>query len=349
MKTVEVTLCPERNVTLTGYLQQVGGEFRHIVRRPAVLVLPGGAYQMCSDREADPVAIAYLNAGYQAFILRYSVQSHATWPNPLRDVEEALSLIRDHGENWGVYPDKIAVIGFSAGGHLAACAATMAQERPNAAIIGYGVTLGRDMNGNVQGEADAVSAVDGKTPPCFLFTVRTDPVVPIDNQFRFMEALTAQDISFETHIYSYGPHGFSVGTPAANSPDMQLSPRVRNWVAESIGWLNELFGTFGDKEMTPALFSPRLNRDDDGYFSVDCTIAHLSGNPLAGPVIAPMLNRCVRIMYPNLPEPERDQKAEAIRAGSAGKLTLRGAMSFAKIPDSDVQQLNEQLQHIVIL
>ena len=71
MKTVEVTLCPERNVTLTGYLQQVGGEFRHIVRRPAVLVLPGGAYQMCSDREADPVAIAYLNAGYQAFILRY--------------------------------------------------------------------------------------------------------------------------------------------------------------------------------------------------------------------------------------------------------------------------------------
>ena len=85
MKTERIVLSAERSVTLDLFLQEVGGEFRHIEKRPAVLVIPGGGYAMCSDREADPVALAYAKAGYQAFILRYSVGKDATWPQPLED------------------------------------------------------------------------------------------------------------------------------------------------------------------------------------------------------------------------------------------------------------------------
>jgi len=120
MKKDKIILNAERNVSLTAYLHAVGGEFGNIPKRPAILVLPGGGYAMCSDREADPVALAYLQAGYQAFVLRYSVGKDAAWPNPLDDYEQAMKLIRSKAEEWNLYPDKVAVIGFSAGGHLAA-------------------------------------------------------------------------------------------------------------------------------------------------------------------------------------------------------------------------------------
>lgn len=83
---------------------------------------------MCSDREADPIAFPYLKAGYQAFILRYSVGKDSVWPNPMNDYEEAMELIREKSEEWHVLTDKIAVIGFSAGGILAGCAATMSEK-----------------------------------------------------------------------------------------------------------------------------------------------------------------------------------------------------------------------------
>ncbi len=124
---------------MTVYLQEAG-KFRSGVKRPAVLVLPGGGYQYCSEREADPVALSYLKAGFQAFILRYSVGEDAVWPNPLDDYEQAMGLIRERAEEWNLYQDKIAVVGFSAGGHLAAAAAVMGVNRPNAAVLGYAVT-----------------------------------------------------------------------------------------------------------------------------------------------------------------------------------------------------------------
>ena len=113
MKTEVIMLNEKRNVTLTAYLQGVGGEFRYVTKRPAIIVIPGGGYQYCSEREADPIALPYLKAGYQVFILRYSLRADAQWPNPLDDYEQAMALIREKAEEWNLYADKIAVIGFS--------------------------------------------------------------------------------------------------------------------------------------------------------------------------------------------------------------------------------------------
>ena len=174
MFTETIQLNEERNVTLTAYIQDAGGEFDYVVKRPAILVIPGGGYQFCSAREADPVALAYMKAGYQAFVLRYSVAENGIWPNPLEDYEQAMDMIRSNAEKWMLYEDKVAVIGFSAGGHLAAAAATMSKNRPNAAILGYAVA-GADVKSCNPTAPDTVGAVDKNTCPCFLFSTISAP------------------------------------------------------------------------------------------------------------------------------------------------------------------------------
>lgn len=279
MKTEIIVLDEARNVTLTAYLQQVGGEFKGITARPAVLILPGGGYQYCSDREADPVAFPYLKAGYHAFILRYSLKEQAVWPNPLSDYEQAMALIREHAEDWHIAPERIAVIGFSAGGHLAACAATMAENRPNAAILGYPVTIRNATQAVLPGAPDPASAVDDKTCPCFVFATRTDNLVPVENSLRFLMALEQQEIAFESHIYANGPHGLSTGDGSITADRFSL--RYPNWVGDSISWLEEVLGGFDDEGLTAPRFGARLNGNREETLNLDCTLQHLLANPEA--------------------------------------------------------------------
>ncbi|MDO4340210.1 MAG: alpha/beta hydrolase [Eubacteriales bacterium] len=250
MKTETIILNKERNVTLTSYLLEVNGEFKNIHKRPAVFVLPGGGYRMCSEREAEPVAFAYLNAGFHTFILNYSVGSHAEWPNPLSDYEQAMSMIREHAEEWNLYQDKIAVIGFSAGGHLAASAATVAVNKPNAAILGYAVTEEKTAKMCLKSAPDIVSQVNRETCPCFVFASRNDNVVPIRNSIKFVDALAANGVIFENHIYAYGPHGFSTANASTLMPGMEICSRASHWVEDSIAWLGDIWGEFGNGEMT---------------------------------------------------------------------------------------------------
>lgn len=116
------------NVALTGYIHDVSEELSNAKQRPAVLIFPGGGYFNCSDREAEPVALAYLAAGYQAFVLKYSVGKEKTFEQAFFDAKEAFSYLKNHAEELCIRKDKIAVAGFSAGGHLAAALGTMSEE-----------------------------------------------------------------------------------------------------------------------------------------------------------------------------------------------------------------------------
>ena len=243
-----IVLNEERQVTLTAYLQEVGGEFRHIARRPAVLILPGGGYSFCSAREADPIAFPYLAAGFQAFILRYTLKKHALWPAPLDDYEQAITLIRERAEEWAVAPDRIAVVGFSAGGHLAAAAATLSVNRPNAAVLGYAL-CNEDVKFYFREAPGVVGNVDEKTCPCFLFHTRSDNTVSVYNTLDFASALSRVHVPYECHIYSFGPHGFSVGDAtvmgSCHAADPVISERAKDWAEDSVGFLHEVFGDFG--------------------------------------------------------------------------------------------------------
>ena len=98
MKKEIITINSAHDASLTCYLWENEDEYRTIDKRPAVIVIPGGGYEQCSGREADPVATAYFQAGYQTFILQYSIKENKTWPNPLNDYEEAVGLIRSKSE-----------------------------------------------------------------------------------------------------------------------------------------------------------------------------------------------------------------------------------------------------------
>lgn len=256
MKLETITLNAERGVTLTACLQAVGGEFRNIDRRPAMLILPGGGYRMCSAREADPVAAPYLAAGFQTFILRYSVGEHAAWPNPLDDYEQAMTLIRGRADEWGVDPDRVAVIGFSAGGHLAAAAAVMSVNRPNAAVLGYAL-CGEGVRHYNPDAVAPVDRIDERTCPCFLFHTANDGTVPVKETLDFAAGLAARGVPFECHVYSHGPHGFSVGDATVLTgyrvSDPRITERARDWVPDSIGFLREVFGDFSADGFTAPL------------------------------------------------------------------------------------------------
>lgn len=348
MRIETIMLNEERKVTLTAYVQQVDGEFLNIPRRPAILVLPGGGYSMCSEREAEPVAFAYLQAGYQAFILRYSVGEHSRWPNPLEDYEQAMKLIRSKGEDWHLYPDKVAVIGFSAGGHLAGAAATMAKNKPNAAILGYPVTEGELAKACEKTAPDLIGAVNQDTCPCFVFATRTDNVVPVSNTLRFTCALAEYGISFESHVYGFGPHGFSTANSSVMLPGTHICSRAGNWVNDSIAWLKDMFGDFGMGAMTEPKCGGRVNGDFEPYLSVDCTVGHLMANEEAQKVLAPMLQAMQKTVAEKYGDrlakaEEQNKKADL---GMGAKMTLRAALAYGNLPEQMVEQMNNALKQI---
>ena len=110
---------PEKEPELTGYILKNYDEYCKGRKRPAVIICPGGGYMYCSEREATPIAMEYLAGGINAFILRYSCKP-AVFPTALVQLATAMKLVREHAKEWNIDSEKIIVVGFSAGGHLAA-------------------------------------------------------------------------------------------------------------------------------------------------------------------------------------------------------------------------------------
>lgn len=272
MKAEKIVLNDERNVTLTAYIQETGGEFG-FQKRPAILVLPGGAYLTCSDIEADPVAVAYLKAGYQAFILRYTVTTKGKWPFPLQDYEQAMTLIKERAVEWNIDTSRIVSVGFSAGGHLCACAATVAKQKPAAAILVYPAIL-KDICDLCQpGMPYPHEHVTRDTCPCFLVAARDDRTVDVKNTLMMELALVEKGVPFESHIYSYGGHGFS--TAEEWVCQNHVSERMPDWVADSIGWLKETLGCLTKKGFTEPNIAVGKSGDFASVLSVACSLNHI--------------------------------------------------------------------------
>ena len=224
LHTERITLNREHQVSMTAMLWKENSSAANSFKRPSVLIFPGGGDVELSDREAENVAFPYLTAGFHAFVLYYSILEHRRWPNALDDYDQAITYIRSHSEEWNLLPDKIAVIGFSAGAHHAACAATMSENRPNAAILGYAPLEEGILSIAHPGEdfPAPVDHVDDCTPPCFLFSARDDRLVDVHNQ-----------VSFES------------STPMAVTVLLQVQRRYWNSLfaaAESAGYRTALSG-----------------------------------------------------------------------------------------------------------
>lgn len=278
MKADRIVLNEERNVSLTAYIQDVGNEYG-FSKRPAMIVIPGGGYTSLAAGEGDPVAMAYLRAGYHAFVLRYTLRDKGVWPAPMEDYEQAYEYIESHSEEWGVDMQHVAIVGFSAGGHLAACIATMSKCRPQAALLIYPGILPELMNSCAFALPYPSAHVDGNTCPCFIAATRTDEAVSSLNELDFERALVEHGILYESHMYSFGPHGFSTAEPWIQE---EVCPRVPRWVDDSISWLSEVMGKLTRTGFTEPLYPGRINTDSDEHLSVYCTFGHLKkqGEPV---------------------------------------------------------------------
>ncbi len=242
MITEKIVFNEERNVTLSVYVPDVSNEMAYWDKRPAILILPGGAYCFCSDREAEPVALEFMARGFNVFVLRYSLNENSKFPTPLNDAVQALEAIRENSEKWHTDPEKIAVCGFSAGGHLAAALATMSDVKPNACILGYPCIL--ESIGKILANPipSLEKYVDTKTPPTFIFAAADDTCVPIENSLEFAKALNENNIPFEMHIFSQGGHGFSTSTDVVMSPEsLEFVKNTKTWVPMCIDWLKLIF------------------------------------------------------------------------------------------------------------
>lgn len=231
--------------------------------RPAVLICPGGGYHFNSEREAEVIALRFLPHGYNAFVLNYSVAPHC-FPSQLREVAAAMELIHANAKQWNTDVNRIAIMGFSAGGHLA-CHYTNCYDIPevrevfpdskgvNASILSYPVITGdpahrhtnsfRFLSGH-----DAVTEEDiekyslhtkvtERTAPTFLWHTAEDQVVPIKNSILYADALAAHKVPFELHIYPYGWHGLCTSDSETNG---ELEPKVAHtaqWMDSLMKWL----------------------------------------------------------------------------------------------------------------
>ncbi len=236
--------------------------------RPAVLICPGGGYTHTSDREAEAIAVQMNAMGFQAFVLYYSCAPAAVFPRPQLEAAKAVLTIRENAQKWHVDPNKVIVLGFSAGGHLAASVGVLynrellyqplgtkpEQIKPSGLILCYPViTAGEfahrgsivSLLGEKKEYEDLVSLerqVTEDTPPAFLWHTYEDGSVPVENSMLFASALREKKVPFELHIYPRGSHGLSLAnaeTKSANGSNT-IVPEVQSWVGLAGTWIRNL-------------------------------------------------------------------------------------------------------------
>lgn len=223
----------------------------------AVLVLPGGGYTRLSDvKEGGDIAKWLNSLGISAFVLKYRLGPRYNQPNPLLDAARAMRTIRHRATEWGVDTKRVAILGFSAGGHLASTMGTKydagkadakdeierMSSRPDAMILLYPViTMGEFTHAGSKkyllGENPTPELIKlysnelhitKETPPTFLMHTMNDASVPVENAMLFAAALRKNSVPFEFHLYEQGPHG--VGLAPTN-------PYLASWAARCADWL----------------------------------------------------------------------------------------------------------------
>jgi acetyl esterase/lipase len=227
--------------TLSLYAASIG-----VSNGTAVIICPGGGYAAVGNKaEGSLIAEEFVKHGVTAFVLKYRLPSDSIMIDksigPLQDAQQAIKIVRERAEQWNIDPHKIGIMGFSAGGHLASTAATHCNNpyiqndektslKPDFLILIYPVISMTDEIGhkgsrnNLLGlnpDIDKIRYfsnelhVNAETPPTWLTHTGDDTVVPVENSIRFYQALVANKVPAEMHLYPSGNHAFVLKLPTS--------------------------------------------------------------------------------------------------------------------------------------
>lgn len=265
MTTKTYYLNSEKSAYMKAYLLDPVESIPFGKKRPAILILPGGSYMFCSEREAEPIAMHYLSQGYNAFVLYYTCNKK--YPTALLNAAYAIYKIRMRADEFSIDKNKVAVWGASAGGHLAGCLATMWSDpaiskaigceptdiRPDAAILSYpvisGITsphvdsfkvlLGEDASAADISRLSLENRVTPKTPPCYIWCTANDDCVSAHNSIVFAKACVSNKVPCELHIFSEGPHGLSDCSKNTGWNEYFYNDNCKQWINGSIKFLEK--------------------------------------------------------------------------------------------------------------
>ncbi len=224
----------------------------------AVIVCPGGGYWGKADYEGTPIARWLNSIGIAAFVLDYRVTPYRH-PNPLLDAQRAIRLVRWHAKEWQLKPNRIGILGFSAGGHLASTAGTHFDDGdsqaidpidrvscwPDALVLCYPVItfgefrhdgsmvalLGENPSEELRHMLSNETQVTVHTPPAFLWHTANDEAVPVENSLLFASAMSRNKVPFALHVFPDGPHGLALA---------EGNPVVSAWTGLCAAWLKGL-------------------------------------------------------------------------------------------------------------
>lgn len=262
----------DKDIFFTAYMSSNFKEIEPGRKHPAVVICPGGAYLELSEREGEPVAIEFLSRGFHAFVLHYSTYPHA-YPDALIEVSALVAWIRKNAEELSVDPHRVFTCGFSAGAHLAASAGiywknaeiyrnadlAYGSGRPDGMILCYPVVsndiacerinsfdylFGGEKQESLRREYSLQNGVDGTAPPAFIWHTLEDATVPVKSSIVLAEALERNNVRFELHIFSGGPHGLSLCNhqTASEEKKQYYNSQVEEWKGLCYNWLKKEFG-----------------------------------------------------------------------------------------------------------
>lgn len=222
----------------------------------AIIICPGGGYTHLADHEGGPVAEWLNSIGVTAFVLKYRLGPRYQHPAPLLDAARAIRLVRTRAGEWALDPERVGILGFSAGGHVASTLGThfdsgkpgatdpidRVSSKPSLMILIYPVITMREkthagskqnlLGNNPSPELVTLLSNDEQvtkdTPPTFLVHTTTDTAVPVENSISFATALRKAGVPFELHLYERGPHGFGLG---------REDPILATWPDRCAAWL----------------------------------------------------------------------------------------------------------------
>jgi acetyl esterase/lipase len=241
---------PEDTPRITPYLPAGGGP-----PRGCIIVFPGGGYVARAPHESGPIAEWLRGLGLAGMVLDYRVSPYRH-PLPLGDAQRGIRLVRSRAAEWNIDPRRVGVLGFSAGGHLAACASNLYDDgrpdaadpverqpcRPDAAVLCYSLIsmykythrqsavnlLGPSPDPKLCESLSMQSRVTPRTPPTFLWHTADDRAVPVEDSLMYADALAKSKVPFALHVFPRGDHGLGL------APDR---PEINQWTALCAGWL----------------------------------------------------------------------------------------------------------------